>query len=208
MTTTILGTYWLADAAAASWKRMVAAGMPNKVTSAGRTRAEQQALYDRWKAGKLPGTPTVAKPGTSNHESGAAIDVPEPTRTWLHRNGAEHGWTNPAWAKRADTAEPWHFEYDPARDKHRTTTGGVPASAGILQRGSHGQAVITLQKGLRAKFPAYRSVTNGQLLTVDGDFGPATEAWTREFQRRTGLDVDGRVGPATRSALRAQGITL
>ena len=208
MTTTILGSYWLADAAAASWKRMVAAGMPNKVTSAGRSRAEQQKLYDQWKAGWMPGTPTVAKPGTSNHEGGDAIDVPEPTRTWLHRNGAAYGWINPAWAKRAATLEPWHFEYDPARDKHRTTTGGVPASTGILQRGSHGQAVITLQKGLRATFPAYRSVTKGQLLAVDGDFGPATEAWTREFQRRTGLTIDGRVGPATRSALRAQGITL
>ena len=44
----------------------------------------------------MPGTPTVAKPGTSRHETGRAIDVPEPTRAWLHRTGAEYGWTNPA----------------------------------------------------------------------------------------------------------------
>ena len=205
MVTKILAAHWLADEAAASWLRMVAAGMPNQVTSAGRTRAEQQATYDRWKAGKLPGTPTVAKPGTSRHETGRAIDAPEPTRAWLHRTGAEYGWTNPAWAKRPASLEPWHFEYDPAQDQHRDDQ---PASSTVLRRGSKGTAVKALQKGLRATFPAYRSVTKGQLLAVDGDFGPATEAWTREFQRRTGLTIDGRVGPATRSALRAQGITL
>ena|SRR5688572_23019076 len=43
------------------------------VTSTRRTRAEQQALYDRWKAG-LSRYP-VAKPGTSDHELGLAFDI-------------------------------------------------------------------------------------------------------------------------------------
>jgi len=204
MTTTILGSYWLADAAAASWKRMVAAGMPNKVTSAGRTRAEQQALYDRWKAGKLPGTPTVAKPGTSRHETGGAADAGTQTVAWLREHGAEYGWTNPAWAQRPRTLEPWHWEYDPAKDRHRGADAA--SSSAVLRRGSKGTAVKALQLGMRATFPVYAR-TLGQL-EVDGDFGPTTEAWVREFQRRVGISVDGIVGDETRRTLGRYGVTF
>jgi peptidoglycan hydrolase-like protein with peptidoglycan-binding domain len=37
---------------------------------------------------------------------------------------------------------------------------------------------------------------------VDGAFGPATEAVVREFQRRSGLLVDGIAGPRTLTALK------
>ena len=36
---------------------------------------------------------------------------------------------------------------------------------------------------------------------IDGFFGPATEAATREFQRRFDLEVDGQIGPITRQKL-------
>jgi hypothetical protein len=36
---------------------------------------------------------------------------------------------------------------------------------------------------------------------IDGLYGPATARGLRRFQRRAGLDVDGRVGPLTREAL-------
>jgi peptidoglycan hydrolase-like protein with peptidoglycan-binding domain len=36
---------------------------------------------------------------------------------------------------------------------------------------------------------------------IDGLYGPATASGVRRFQRRTGLDVDGKVGPITRRAL-------
>lgn len=35
------------------------------------------------------------------------------------------------------------------------------------------------------------------LIEADGYFGPRTERAVREFQRRSGLEVDGLVGPTT-----------
>ncbi len=59
----------------------------------------------------------------------------------------------------------------------------------LLFRGSEGPQVAALQRQLG--------------ITVDGDFGPETEAAVRAFQRSTpGLKVDGIVGPATAAALR------
>jgi N-acetyl-anhydromuramyl-L-alanine amidase AmpD len=59
----------------------------------------------------------------------------------------------------------------------------------LLFRASQGPQVAQLQRQLG--------------MTVDGDFGPETEAAVRAFQRRTpGLKVDGIVGPATAAALR------
>ncbi|MGH3677521.1 MAG: peptidoglycan recognition protein family protein [Mycobacterium sp.] len=59
----------------------------------------------------------------------------------------------------------------------------------LFYRGSKGPQVAELQRRLG--------------VTVDGDFGPQTEAAVRAFQRRTpGLKVDGIVGPATAAALR------
>ncbi|WP_242140874.1 M15 family metallopeptidase [Sphingomonas sp. TREG-RG-20F-R18-01] len=47
-------------------------GVGGRVTSATRTREQQQVLYDRYKAGEGP---LAARPGTSNHERGQALDV-------------------------------------------------------------------------------------------------------------------------------------
>lgn len=80
-----------------------------------------------------------------------------------------------------------------------------PAAAsnapGMLQRGSRSAAVAILQRGMAAAFPAY-----ALNLVADGHFGPHTEAVVREFQRRSGVAVDGKVGPETKAALRRSGV--
>jgi len=98
---------WLVPDAAASYERMKAAGMPGGcVNDAGRTNAEQRRLFDDWVAGGRKNPPSVAVPGTSKHESGRALDLAEPARTWVRSHGDPHGWL-----KDHVPNEPWHQEY-------------------------------------------------------------------------------------------------
>ncbi|WP_121255460.1 M15 family metallopeptidase [Nocardioides ferulae] len=61
----------------------------------------------------------AARPGTSNHGWGLAIDVCGGAETfgtaeytWLLANADDTGWTNPTWAQqRGSKPEPWHWEY-------------------------------------------------------------------------------------------------
>lgn len=82
--------------------------------------------------------------------------------------------------------------------------GGTPVDpntsqyfTGLLYLGSEGPQVSELQRRLKAAYASYA----GQL-PVDGDFGPLTDAAVREFQRRSGLTVDGIVGAQTAAALK------
>jgi peptidoglycan hydrolase-like protein with peptidoglycan-binding domain len=45
----------------------------------------------------------------------------------------------------------------------------------------------------------------GRYLLVDGIFGRQTEAWVKEFQRRTGLSQTGVVNRTTLTKLRQYG---
>jgi peptidoglycan hydrolase-like protein with peptidoglycan-binding domain len=62
----------------------------------------------------------------------------------------------------------------------------------LVRKGDQQHPVQTLQHLLRAR---------GQNLTVDGIFGPRTDAAVRAFQQQKALAVDGIVGPDTWSAL-------
>lgn len=98
---------WLDKPAADAYKRMLADGCPTGgITDAGRTNAEQWDMWRAYLAGKLKAT--AAYPGTSKHETGRALDLAEPARTWVRQYGAAYGW-------HADRVrnEPWHFEWEP-----------------------------------------------------------------------------------------------
>jgi peptidoglycan hydrolase-like protein with peptidoglycan-binding domain len=58
-----------------------------------------------------------------------------------------------------------------------------------VQIGATGDAVKQAQRGLRR--------TPNTSLLVDGQFGPLTEAATKEFQQRAGLPVTGIINEAT-----------
>jgi len=64
--------------------------------------------------------PTLAaRPGTSQHGWGLALDLGSPISTgksaeyyWLRENGPQFGWDNPTWARLTGSKpEPWHFEF-------------------------------------------------------------------------------------------------
>ncbi len=89
-----------------------------------------------------------------------------------------------------------------------SSSGGSSSSPRLLKDGVRGADVKRLQDRLNAIFPAYRHqvAPKGRRLVEDGIYGPHTEGWVREFQRRTGLKVDGIVGPRTRAKLARYGI--
>jgi murein L,D-transpeptidase YcbB/YkuD len=62
----------------------------------------------------------------------------------------------------------------------------------LVRRGDKAHPVPSLQYLLRAR---------GHIVTVDGDFGPKTEAAVRAYQKEKNLAVDGIVGPQTWQAL-------
>jgi peptidoglycan hydrolase-like protein with peptidoglycan-binding domain len=68
-------------------------------------------------------------------------------------------------------------------------SGSCPAN---IVRGQRSGCVTELQSLLNH---------HGGDLSVDGDFGPATESAVRSFQAEKGLGVDGIVGPQTKAAL-------
>ena len=69
------------------------------------------------------------------------------------------------------------------------TATKIPAT---IKKGSNGADVKTLQTRLNA---------NGAKLTVDGDFGPATEVAVKAYQKAKKLTADGIVGPQMWAAL-------
>jgi hypothetical protein len=70
------------------------------------------------KIGTNGGT-AAAKPGTSKHGWGQAMDIGgfgngpgNQYFDWMEQNAKRYGWINPAWAKKSGAGyEPWHWEY-------------------------------------------------------------------------------------------------
>jgi hypothetical protein len=76
-------------------------GVDLKITSAHRSREQQEVLYQKY----LKGTGNLAaKPGTSNHEGGLAIDFTNTpgAHAWLAKNAGRFGLKNLP-------GEPWHY---------------------------------------------------------------------------------------------------
>lgn len=80
-----------------------------------------------------------------------------------------------------------------------------------LKKGNTGRDVLRLQRYFAKHYPAYRhnvSVGKGRLISTDSIYGAQTEAWVKEFQRRTKLPITGLVDSATRTKLAQLGLVI
>ena len=76
-----------------------------------------------------------------------------------------------------------------AYDRYVGKPGAKPA---VLRRGSHGEAVLALQRDLASL---------GYRLDTDGAYGPGTAETVRRFQSEHALEADGIAGPRTLKAI-------
>jgi hypothetical protein len=134
---------WLEAGAGASYARMRAAGCPaGGITDAGRTNAEQWALWRAYKAGRLHAT--AAYPGTSKHETGRALDLSGTALAWVRAHGVTYGWMHDRIKN-----ELWHCEYEAGHDNHAYTGDDMTAQFEIDVR-----AEMAWQRGLLTRLDA------------------------------------------------------
>lgn len=108
-------------------------------------------------------------------------------RDW---SGFARGYNGPQFARYG-----YHTKIAAAFARYNGGNAGARSpAAGMLRMGSKGAGVRELQALLARA---------GQVLVIDGDFGPSTRDALKRFQLERGLVVDGVAGPATMKALKA-----
>ena len=81
-----------------------------------------------------------------------------------------------------------------------TTTSGFLPSKGYWAKGDKDARIGQLASFMRTTFPSYTSKA-----ALGNYYGPNLERAIKEFQRRTGLEADGKTGPLTYAKLKSFG---
>jgi len=118
----------LETGASLSFRRILAIrpGVLALVNSAYRSNTKQAELRNAWEVFKAggPWAAFAMLPGTSKHNAGLALDIDSNPWTadwqWMVDHGRDYGWIQ------TNDAEPWHFEYVAALDKHTGDRLAVP----------------------------------------------------------------------------------
>jgi hypothetical protein len=192
------GGYYLRRDAAAAFNAMAAAaqsrwGRPIHVISSYRTIAKQWYFWNLYLSGRGN---LAARPGSSNHGWGLAIDLASQWDRWaVDQIGRSYGWAK-AWSDAQ--SEWWHIKYNPGI-WHGSVAPAGPRS--VLRYGMRGDDVKTLQIYLlRGNY--LHKARPGRPATIDGVFGRSTHGAVVAFQKHVKLKADGVVGPQTMAALK------
>lgn len=79
-------------------------------------------------------------------------------------------------------------------------------SKGYFKKGDSGKNIERINDFYYNVFPSYEKTLKRDKEDVKGGyFGENTEAWTKEFQRRTRLEQDGCIGPITLAMMKKYG---
>lgn len=182
------------------------------VTSGYRSYAQQKSLYDRWKAGTFH-APSVARPGTSRHENGRALDLRDSGSSpgvtvagnarsnWMRSNSHRYGFIANGYSFR----EPWHFEYQGDPWASTSTTTSTPSRLSV--DGHFGPASTRkLQSLLKTtqdgNFSGQSSASRKYHVRMNTmRYGGGGSTAIRALQKRLGTTADGLFGPNTIKAL-------
>lgn len=138
---------------------------------------------------RLRGYATVAVPGTSNHGWGTAVDIADGVNksqgevwNWLNTYAHMFGWFNPAWAKTKNYYEPWHWEYNPAKDtKRNEPLSGAVSDRLNLSNNNTGNESNTSNTVKEWDEMASREELKQVFQEVLGQTDIAGAVWTRDF---------------------------
>jgi hypothetical protein len=176
----------LAKEAAANWLALRAEGgkklgiwiSPLGDRSSYRTFADQQHFWDLFQSGRGN---LAARPGTSNHGWGNAVDLAHPPtmRRVIDGLGGPYGWR---WGEAP--SESWHVTY---RGGGKADPSALKIDSNpSLKRGDTGDAVMRMQKWLHDH--GFADVN------PDGDFGPLTEKAVNRLYVAWGHAGHGKFG--------------
>jgi len=141
----------------------------------------------------------AAKPGTSNHGWGSAVDLKvkkgSPEHKWLVNNASRFGFST-------IPREPWHWEHKESAnlmktgrmldsDKVDIPEVSLGGSSQITGSTLSDDEVASAQIGLINA--GYSLPVHG----IDGKFGPETKKAVEEFQKDNNLPVTGKIDQAT-----------
>lgn len=193
-------TAYLAQAPAASWNVMrqcaVAQGTDiypgasqwHPAATAYRTIGAQNVLWASYLSGKGA---LAARPGTSNHGAGLAVDLATlKMRQWIDRRGSSYGWAK-KWSDAP--SEWWHLRV-------RLGVYSSPPDPGVSQR----YPILRKRSRGACLAPAVKEVQRRLGLKQDGVYGAGTAAAVRKFERDHGLHKTGVVDEKLWDLLRKQ----
>ena len=172
-------------------------GVNDSYRPLGKPGDAKRGVWSQWAAWEKYQNGTgnlAARPGTSNHGLGRALDLPQATVDAVRKYGDLFGWNH---AHSDAQSESWHHLYLPSQAHPNVINKWLPNAADFtIKQGDKGPFTKTLKTLLKKHgyWPAVYPVVQG--------FGGKTTDQVKKFQKAYGMKADGIVGSGTWKALR------